>query len=79
VIGRWGDFDTVKAAAYDALLVSWEPKVIVAKERLIELNGALFPEVVVDYEPGGAENIDELENGFVEALRLRMELELGVG
>jgi peptidoglycan hydrolase-like protein with peptidoglycan-binding domain len=79
VIGRWGDFDTVKAAAHDALLVSWEPKVIVAKERLIELNGALFPEVVVDYEPGGAENIDELENGFVEALRLRMELELGVG
>jgi hypothetical protein len=73
------DRDFVDGEGYAGVVEEEVSGLDVAKERLIELDGALFPEVVVDYEPGGAENVDELENGFVEALRLRMELELGGG
>lgn len=71
---RWGSPEKCGTAAHHALT---EPDLTLglARKMLISMAGVLLlPSLLADL-PGGAEKLDGFEQGFVEALQARIELE----
>ncbi|MGW7075485.1 glycoside hydrolase domain-containing protein [Streptomyces sp. NPDC054866] len=70
---RWGNAETCKQAAHNALTAS-DGTLGIGRKQLISLEGAVLP-AVLQNAPGGHEKLMSFEQGFVDTLLARMGME----